>query len=279
MGEKVNIFLRDVSVRPCLIASHGHTVFHRPAEGITFQLGDGNTLAAITNIPVIFDFRSLDVALGGQGAPLVPLGDRLLFPDYDYCLNMGGFANISYEGKGGRTAYDPCPVNLAIQHLMRPLGYDFDRDGETGRQGKIHGGLLKQLNELDFYQIPPPKSLGKEWLEIYFFPVLDRYRLSPEDKLRTVYEHITTQICKSFPPSPSGNVLVTGGGAHNIFLIELLRQKCTRDIVVPDNMLIDFKEALVFALLGILRRNNRINCLSSVTGAKKDTSSGTVVLI
>ncbi len=279
LGDRVNEFLRDISIRPQVVASHGHTVFHQPHKGITFQLGDGNEIAARSGLPVVFDFRSLDVALGGQGAPLVPVGDRLLFPEYAYCLNLGGFANISFEKDHKMMAWDPCPANLAVHHIMQPEGKDFDRDGATGRQGKINKPLLECLNNLEYYRLPPPKSLGREWLETTFFPCLDRHDIPPADKLRTVYEHIALQICRSGNPGSSDKILVTGGGAHNIFLIELLKEKCAALIEVPDKVIIDFKEALIFAFLGLLRLGGKTNCLASVTGAKQDSSSGTLVII
>ncbi|MCD6201867.1 MAG: anhydro-N-acetylmuramic acid kinase [Bacteroidales bacterium] len=277
LGEQVNDFLKDTSLIPRLVASHGHTVFHQPATGKVFQLGDGNVLAAITGMPVVFDFRSLDVALGGQGAPLVPAGDRWLFSEYAYCLNLGGFANISYETNQGRIAFDLCPVNLAQSYVIRPTGKEYDKDGETGRRGSVDTVLLKCLDRLDYYRLPPPKSLGREWLESHFYPCLDKSSASTKDKLRTVYEHISKEICRTIQPGPSSKMLVTGGGAHNIFLMELLSKKCPVEIVVPDEKIINYKEALIFAFLGVLRMENRTNCLASVTGAKKDSSSGLIV--
>jgi len=277
LGEQVNDFLKDTDLRPSLVASHGHTVFHQPVAGMVFQLGDGNVLAAETGLPVIFDFRSLDVALGGQGAPLVPVGDRLLFPEYAYCLNLGGFANISYETDHGRIAFDLCPVNLIQSYVVRPTGKEYDKDGENGRKGSVDPVLLKCLDSLDYYRLPPPKSLGREWLESHFYPCLDRSSASTDDKLRTVYEHISTQICRTIQPGQPSKMLVTGGGTHNIFLMKLLNNKCPIEIVIPDEKIADYKEALIFAFLGVLRMENRINCLASVTGARKDSSSGLVV--
>ncbi len=277
LGEQVHDFLKGTGLKPRLVASHGHTVFHQPDKGQVFQLGDGNVLAAVTGLPVVFDFRSLDVALGGQGAPLVPAGDRWLFSDYTYCLNLGGFANISYETDHGRIAFDLCPANLAQAYVIRPAGKEYDKDGETGRKGSVDNTLLKCLDRLDYYRLPPPKSLGREWLESSFYPCLDRSTASIKDKLRTVYEHIATQISRVIRDDPSSKMLVTGGGAHNIFLMELLQKKCPVEIVVPDERITDYKEALIFAFLGVLRMENRTNCLASVTGAKKDSSSGVIV--
>ncbi len=274
LGGEVRTFLAGVSSTPVLISSHGHTVYHRPEQGLTFQLGDGNEIAAATGLPVVWDLRSGDVALGGQGAPLVPAGDRYLFPEYDYCLNLGGFSNISYEKEGRRLAFDISPVNLAMQHITLPLGMAYDRDGELGRKGRVNGSLLEALDALDYYHTLPPKSLGREWLEEVFLPVLDNAPLSPEDKLRTLYEHISRQICRITEGDAAGRMLVTGGGAHNRFLIERIRENCAGEVIIPDDRLADYKEALIFAFLGLLRLQGRPNTLASVTGAERDACSG-----
>ena len=274
LGEEVRTFLEAVSPTPSLISSHGHTVFHRPERGLTFQLGDGNEIAAVTGLPVVWDLRSGDMALGGQGAPLVPAGDRYLFPEYDYCLNLGGFSNISYEKDGRRIAFDISPVNVAMQHITRPLGMAYDRDGALGRKGKVYGPLLEALDALDHYHKPPPKSLGREWLEEVFLPLLDNAPFPPEDKLRTLYEHISRQICHVTKGEVSSRMLVTGGGAHNRFLIERLRNNCAGEVIIPDGRIADYKEALIFAFLGLLRLQGRPNTLASVTGAERDACSG-----
>ncbi len=275
-GREISSFVQKYRLQPALIASHGHTIFHQPAKGYTFQLGNGACIAAETGITTIADFRSGDVALGGQGAPLVPVGDRLLFPQYDYCLNLGGFANISFEKNGKRVAYDICPVNFILNRLAETTGKPFDKNGELGRIGKVDKNLYEKLNLLDFYREPPPKSLGREWMEEHFFPVADAFEIQVTDKLRTVYEHIATQHAHAI--SKKGKILVTGGGAFNSFLIERLRQNLLCEIVIPHAQLINFKEALVFAFLGLLRYLEEINCYASVTGAGKDSCSGVVFI-
>lgn len=275
MGEQVNAFLKD-STRPELIASHGHTIFHAPPQGLTFQMGDGAALAAECGITTVCDFRSLDVALGGQGAPLVPTGDEILFGNYDFCLNLGGFANISFRKNNQRIAYDICPVNSLLNPLSRKLGLPFDRDGKAGRTGKIIDELLAALNSPPYYQTPPPKSLGREWLEKNILPHINTEAYSIPDLLRTVYQHAAGQISIHLSGDPSTKVLVTGGGAYNRFLLDLIRANTRCTIVLPDDLLIQFKEALIFAFLGVLRMRNEINCLASVTGARKDSSSGCV---
>ncbi len=259
-----------------LIASHGHTIFHQPEKGFTFQLGNGSVVAAETGITTVADFRQPDVALGGQGAPLVPAGDRLLFGEFDYCLNIGGFANISYENNSQRIAFDICPANIILNHFAAKNGLPFDNNGDLGRNGKINTELLVKLNSLDFYKKEPPKSLGREWIESDFLPIIDGFPGSDSDKLRTIYEHIAFQIGKS--TNKPGKMLVTGGGAFNKFLIERLKELSVAKIVIPDSVTVNFKEALIFAFLGVLRIRYEINCFASVTGARKNHSSGVIFL-
>lgn len=273
-GQQINRFIKTHRLLPDLIASHGHTVFHQPEKGFTFQAGNGACIAIETGITTVADFRTADVALGGQGAPLVPVGDRLLFSEYESCLNFGGFANISFEKDGQRIAFDICPVNFILNDLARKLGKPYDENGELGRQGKIDNQLLEKLNRLDFYNQLPPKSLGKEWMDRYFFPVIEESNLTVQSKMRTVYEHIALQIAKAAPTT--GKMLVTGGGIFNSFLVERFRQHLKCEIVIPPAEIINYKEALVFAFLGLLRYLGKINCYASVTGAKRDSSVGVI---
>lgn len=277
LGNKTKQFINETGFRPDLIASHGHTVFHQPALGFTFQIGNGADIAAITGITTVCDFRTGDVALGGQGAPLVPIGDKLLFSDYKYCLNLGGFANISFEENEKRIAFDICPVNFVLNHFAEKKGLKYDKNGELGRKGKVETDLLEKLNQIDFYQKQPPKSLGREWVEQVFMPIINNSEISDTDKLRTVYEHVAQQITNVI--SDKGKMLVTGGGAFNTFLIELLKNHTNAEFVIPSNEIVNFKEALIFAFLGVLKINGQNNCLSSVTGAKHDHSSGVIIQI
>ncbi len=257
------------------IASHGHTVFHQPQNGITLQIGDGKTLASITKQKVVCDFRTQDVALGGQGAPLVPIGDALLFSDYDYCLNLGGFANISTTTNQKRIAFDVCPVNIVVNHYVNTLGLPYDNGGQIAKTGNINMQLLEALNALPFYQLPPPKSLGLEWVQTNIFPLIDSYSLSISDILRTFIEHISIQITAQLPVK-NKTLLITGGGVFNTFLIEKIQEKSQVTLCIPSHKIIDYKEALIFAFLGLLRIQNKVNVLASVTGAKKDHSSGQI---
>ncbi len=273
-GQKIKDFTRTTGVIPDIIASHGHTIFHQPENHFTFQLGNGAAIAAETGITTIADFRTTDVALGGQGAPLVPVGDRFLFGEFEACLNLGGFANISFEKNGQRIAFDVCPANFILNLLSEKEGSSYDENGRLGREGILNNSLLHKLNQLPFYQEKPPKSLGREWMEAHLLPVMNAAFISNRDKLRTAYEHIALQIARALPEKEK--TLVTGGGALNTFLMERIKSLSKAEIVVPDTKIIEFKEALIFAFLGLLRFLETINCYSSVTGARKDSLSGLV---
>ncbi len=278
LGERVNEFMQEFGIKPDIIASHGHTIFHEPQKKVMYQIGDGAAIAAETHIPVVSDFRRLDIMMGGQGAPLVPIGDRLLFADYDYCLNIGGFSNISFEQKGQRIAFDISPVNYVINHYCRQIGLEFDRDGEIARKGSICQPLLDELNGMDFYHQSGPKSLGREWVEKEVYPLLEKYGLNLEDKLRTFYEHAAYQVSRVILSNPrtagSGKLLITGGGAFNKFLIERIGALTPCQIVIPDRQIIEYKEALIFAFLGALYMADEPSCLASVTGAPADNIGG-----
>ena len=276
LGTIVKDFISRNHLSVDFIASHGHTIFHQPQNKLTLQIGDGNSIAAQTALPVIYDFRSKDVSLGGQGAPLVPIGDKLLFNDYDYCINLGGIANISFDQHGKRIAFDICPANQILNFLSNELGKPFDDKGKIASRGIVNTTLLSTLNSLGFYSDPTPKSLGREWVEEAILPILDHREIKTEDKLRTFTEHIAIQITTIINQKP-GKTLVTGGGAHNDFLIERIQSLTQSQIVIPSLKLIDYKEAMIFAFLGTLRMRNEINCLSSVTGASRDSSSGIII--
>jgi anhydro-N-acetylmuramic acid kinase len=278
LGSQVVGFLKNKSYKPFLIASHGHTIFHQPQKNFTFQLGDGNSIAALSGITTISDFRSMDVALGGQGAPLVPIGDVLLFGQYDFCLNLGGFANISFQSENKRIAFDICPVNFVLNLLAASKGKEFDHNGNIAASGQIDHNLLSKLNSLGYYKTPHPKSLGREWVEKHVFSVLEGSALNISDKMRTFVEHIAVQCGKIINPvaGPEMKLLITGGGAHNEFLINQIARHSNVKIVVPDKLTIDYKEALIFAFLGLLRSQGKVNCLSSVTGASRDSCGGVI---
>lgn len=270
----INNFIKE-KPQPDLIASHGHTIFHQPDKGITVQIGNGDVISSNTGLPVVWDFRSLDVSLGGQGAPLVPVGDRDLFPDYDFCLNLGGIANISYQHAGERIAFDICPINMALNPLAQQLGKPFDKGGELARSGNINENLLTQLNEIPYCKETPPKSLGLEDYQQHWQPIIASNVCSIADKLRTTVEHVAIQVGKVINSiEPNGSVMVAGGGALNTFFIERLRANTQAKVIIPEREIIEFKEAIVFAYLALLRINGQPNCLASVTGAQRDNSGG-----
>jgi len=282
LGKCAKDFIENHQIRPDFIASHGHTIFHQPQNRFTTQIGKGSAIAAETGLPVVSDFRSADVALGGQGAPLVPIGDRLLFSDYEYCLNLGGFANISFEKNGNRIAFDVCPANIVLNSIAEKAGAYYDDGGEMARKGIILPGLLEKLNLLPYYTRQAPKSLGKEWALAEIQPLIDVALTLPAsdsllcDLLATFCEHIAIQVARIVCPMPGEKILITGGGAFNKFLIERIAQHIRAEIELPDNKTINFKEALIFAFLAVLRWRNEVNCLMSVTGAARDSVGGAI---
>ncbi len=275
LSEVINHFIKKHDLTGLdAVCSHGHTVLHQPEQGLTLQIGNLPVLARNLQQTVVCDFRVQDVALGGQGAPLVPVGDRLLFSHYDYCLNLGGFANVSCEREAERTAYDICPVNIVLNRYAEREGQAYDAGGQLAASGTLDLELLKKLNALEFYKRSAPKSLGLEWVKQHIFPVLEASGATSRTILRTMTEHIAMQLAAQF--SEKSTVLVTGGGAYNQFLIERLMAHVTLNVKIPENTLVEFKEAIIFGLLGVLRLRNEANCLASVTGAAKDHSSGSI---
>ncbi|SFU30985.1 anhydro-N-acetylmuramic acid kinase [Pustulibacterium marinum] len=273
LSEVINQFKSEFSLNDIdAVCSHGHTVFHEPHNGITKQIGNRPELASLINELVVCNFRVQDVELGGQGAPLVPIGDQLLFSNFDFCLNLGGFANVSYQENEIRIAFDICPVNIVMNVFARQLGEEYDKGGAIARTGKIHEELLNELNQLSYYQKTPPKSLGLEWVKAEVLPIIQKFTLVEKDVLRTFVEHVAIQLSEVIQPNKT--VLVTGGGAYHSFLMERTEKLAGVSIELPENELVEFKEALIFAFLGVLRMCNKVNCLKSVTGAKHDHSSG-----
>ncbi|MBP5341824.1 MAG: anhydro-N-acetylmuramic acid kinase [Bacteroidales bacterium] len=276
-GKIINDFILESNISVEAIASHGHTIFHQPDIGLTTQIGDGDAIAAETGLPVVSNFRTLDVALGGQGAPLVPIGDELFFGQYDACLNLGGIANISCREGGKRLAFDICPCNMALNRLAARLGLDYDPQGENARKGHSHSCLMARLNDLAYYADEGPKSLGKEWFLSHFWPLVEASGLTTADSLATVTSHIALQIARVLEKHHVSTLFVTGGGAFNTCLIELLEQYVPQvTVTIPDPLIVNYKEALVFALLGYLRLQGRVNTLKSVTGARCDSIGGSV---
>jgi len=276
LGKTVADFLKSNNLTTQYVASHGHTVFHKPEQRYTLQIGDGQSIANACGHTVINDFRSEDVSKGGQGAPLVPIGDKLLFADYPICLNIGGIANVSYDIEGKRIAYDICIANQMLNDLSHQVGLEYDKDGDMARSGKVSEPLLRQLNDNTFYTKPFPKSLGREFFESHVKPYLNAAEIPLADKMSTCTEHIAMMISSALSSLPKANMLVTGGGALNKHLIQRIQSHTHHTVVIPDRQTIDYKEALIFALLGMLRIENQTNVLCSVTGASSDSSSGNI---
>lgn len=255
------------------IASHGQTIFHQPTNGFTTQIGCGTTLNYLTKIPVIDQFRQLDVSAGGQGAPLVPLGDQLLFSKKaDGFLNLGGFANISKMENGKSLAYDICPANLPMNRWVQEIGLSYDPDGSHARQGQVSPEVIEKALELEFFKKRAPKSLGTEWLDSVYLPLFEQYQLN--DKLRTHLEIIKLLCIREFQNLDLKSVYLTGGGAFNSFLTELLHQTFDGEIILPDPKLINYKEALIFAFLGARFLRKEGTTLFEVTGAKEALRTG-----
>ena len=276
LGQIAADFLKKNRLHADLIASHGHTLFHRPEEGFTYQLGNGQALAQCSGIKTVSNFRTKDILYGGQGAPLVPIGDLLLFRDFDYCLNLGGIANISIKEDERITGFDICPANQLLNHLSRQVWHDYDDGGRMAEKGKLLPSLYNTLNAIPFYQKRAPKSLGNADVRVDFIRLIDLFDASVEDKLHTTVRHIVHQIKAITGNEMNKEGLITGGGAHNSYLVDLLKTESNMNWIVPDKQIIDFKEAMVFAFMGVLKLRNEINCLSSVTGASRDTASGDV---
>ncbi|MBU4539112.1 MAG: anhydro-N-acetylmuramic acid kinase [Weeksellaceae bacterium] len=276
LGEKVKQFISKYSLEDIdLIASHGHTVFHQPQKKFTLQIGDGRAIKILNKIPVVYDFRSQDVLMGGNGAPLVPIGDEILFSEFDACLNLGGFSNISFKKDGKRIAFDICPVNIVLNKFAQRLHQKYDANGNLAKNGTVNEEILSSLNSIEFYRQHPPKSLGIEWVNEHILPKLADE--SPENILATFTKHAAVQISAVFNQFNLKKVLFTGGGTYNKYLLERIKTMSDTEIIVPEKKLIDYKEGLIFAFMGVLRVNHEINVLSSATGSTEDHSSGIII--
>jgi anhydro-N-acetylmuramic acid kinase len=273
LGKLTRQFIDEQNLKVDFVSSHGHTIFHQPENGFTAQIGCGAGINAECGLPVVNNFRVMDVVLGGQGAPLVPIGDQFLFTDYDACLNLGGFSNISF--KNSQKAFDISPCNMAFNLLANELNLPFDEDGNIAANGCINDSLLNAFNNIDFYKINNAKSLGIEWFNQSFLPILKQFENeSIANKMATISLHIAQQIAKVINAENIDNVLVTGGGAYNKILVKNIQTLTKTKIEIPDALTINYKEALIFAFLGVLRIRNEINILKSVTGAVSNSIGG-----
>ena len=276
LGKRVQEFITQNSLKKIdVIASHGHTVFHQPQNKFTLQIGDGRAIKILNNIPTAYDFRTQDILMGGNGAPLVPIGDELLFSEFDACLNLGGFSNISFKKEGKRIAFDICPVNIILNQVAKKLGKNFDENGDFARNGTVNFEILTLLNSIPYYEQNPPKSLGIEWINSTILPLLEGEM--PDTILATFTEHAAFQIAEVLNQYEIKKVLFTGGGTYNSYLIERIKNKTSAEIIIPENELINFKEALIFAFMGVLRINKEINILCAATGSSADHCSGLLI--
>lgn len=278
IGKKINQWIKKHHLHADAIAVHGHTVFHFPPKGFSVQLGSAHHIAAACNLPVIHNFRNLDIAHGGQGAPLVPMGDKLLFGQYDACLNIGGIANIFIQKK--EMAYDICIANMALNYFANQIGKKYDNKGKLAQSGTVNTKLLYQINQLDYFQKTPPKSLNREYFEKYYLSTIKKFsKENPQNILTTLTHHIAYQISKAIAQAPVKKVLITGGGAFNHYLISLIKQiHPNKEIIIPEDEIVKYKEALIFALLGYLRLNKLPNVLIHTTGAAQKIICGDVIL-
>jgi len=287
IGHEVARFIEEKNLhyKVGLIASHGHTTFHVPERKMTAQLGDGAAVAAETGLPVVSDLRALDIAFGGQGAPIVPIGEKLLLKDFDMYLNLGGIANISFNDPDKYIAYDVCPANRVMNMIAAKEGKEYDAGGQMASLGNVHEGLLQKLNGLSYYNQPFPKSLANSFGIEEVYPLIRSFGLTHFDELRTYVEHIVQQIKLAisnsirFNSGQNAKLLVTGGGVFNAFLIDRLSTQLKEkniEVVVPDENLVQYKEALIMAFIGVLRWRQEYNVLSSVTGAERDSIGGAV---
>lgn len=280
LGKVTAEFMKRHTVKADFIASHGHTIFHQPARQFTYQLGNGQALHAGCGIPVIYDFRTLDVLLGGQGAPLVPIGDKLLFHQYDVCLNLGGIANLSMEIKRKRVAFDVCFMNMGLNHLMSTIQKKYDNRGELSATGSLNMILWKALGKEYHLLRKKRPSLSREIFEERFRPLLNNDSIPLADRLYTFTECAAAEIASTIlAHTETGKVLCTGGGTLNAYFISRLLELVGDHVqlIIPETDVIKYKEALVFAFLGVLKVRGENNCLHSVTGALRDSSSGLIV--
>lgn len=288
LGETVEKFVADHQLegKVDFVSSHGQTVFHQPENHMTSQIGDGAAISAKCGLPVICNFRTQDVSLGGQGTPIAPIADKLFFGDFKFCLNIGGIANLSFKtSDGGIIGFDSCGANLVLNSIANELNLEFDEDGNLARNGQVNQELLTELNSQWYFEKAFPKSIGGGWVTKIFLPLFRKHHISVEDKMRTAIEHIVMQISKdvkaiyqhqNLESDPSDTMLVTGGGAFNKMLMESLSEYSPVQLVIPDTTTIKFKEALIMALMGALRVSNQVNVLASVTGAKADSIGGEI---
>jgi anhydro-N-acetylmuramic acid kinase len=284
-GELCNTFLKKHKVQPDFIASHGHTIFHDPERRYSAQIGDGAAIAATTGIQTIDNFRTQDIALNGQGAPIAPIADRYLLKGYDFYLNLGGIVNISCNANNQFIAFDISGANQVLNRLANELGLPYDAGGQVAASGKLIQDLFAKSNDLEYLNTTYPKSLSNQWVQESLVPMFVDHEGSIPDKLCSMVHHIGFQIQQSIHQivkkeklsQNAFNMIATGGGAHNSFLMKIISDYNPNiNIEIPDRNIIEFKEAIMIALMGVLRLEGIPNTIHTVTGAARDTISGAI---
>ena len=274
LGNQIKTFLaNDSGVK--VIGIHGHTVFHDPKKNLSIQIGNGEVISHVTGLPTVDTFRIKDILHGGQGAPLVPIGDCLLFPDFQAWVNLGGIANITVKKEKGIMAWDIAPCNQVLNFLAGKLGHEYDKNGTIAASGHLLDEWLNELEKPAFFHQTPPKSLDNQWVKQHLITDLPT---NTPDALHTYCFFLSKQIHQAVKrfSSPSTKILFTGGGANNLFLIDQIKKQLSPSfqVIVPDKIIIDYKEAIIFGFLGLLRFLNQRNVLGEATGSNSDTISG-----
>lgn len=277
IGLEINKFIKYNNLNPELISSHGHTVFHNPKEKIGLQIGNANKILSIVKLPVINNFRELDIILGGQGAPLVPIGEKLLFKGYNYFINLGGILNLTKIDPRNMYAYDVVASNLVLNNISNKLNLEYDHKGEIARNGKLIPKLFDKLNSIEYYKKNYPKTIGIEWINKNIYPTIYKLNYNLKDVMNTFSNHIAYQLIKNIN-GEKNKILVTGGGAYNEYLIEKIKlyDNNKNEWIIPNDNLVNYKEALIFAFMGLLKRMNKQNILNDVTGCKFKISGGNI---
>ncbi len=290
LSEVINDFIERQKITPDFIASHGHTIFHEPNKRFTTQIGCGAAIATQTGLPVINDFRIQDISINGEGTPLAPAADLFLFEGYDFYLNLGGIANLTAKTVDQLVAFDVCPANQLLNFLANQINLAYDKDGILAKSGQLLPALMERLRDFEYYRMSYPKSLDNSWIKKEVLSIFQQFEEPVQDKLHTTCKFIAEEITNSLSTVIQSlkmgknnhyKLLATGGGTFNEFLLECIVESNTKgnlpiEVVLPEKEIIDFKEAILMGLLGVLRVQNRPNCFASVTGAKYDTIGGIV---
>lgn len=276
--DKANLSATDIRA----IGSHGHTIRHRPGghHPFTIQIGDPNIIAARTGIATIADFRRADMALGGQGAPLAPAFHRAFFPLPATVLNLGGIANISIVGTETEVGFDTGPANTLLDAWCKQhRGLDYDDQGSWARSGQVCERLLQSLLADPYFKQAPPKSTGKEYFHLDWL-AQQLSSQSAEDVQASLLELTAKTIADAFSAQQiTGEIIVCGGGAHNVYLLERLQAHlpaCTLSMSDDFGIGVDWVEAAGFAWLAQQRVLNQAIQLQTVTGASAPVRLGAI---